>query len=58
MGLFDLIANTVEGAAEVAANAAKALASPALLPFDADALDDAADGIEKGVKKIGKTDDQ
>lgn len=56
MGLLDLISNTVEGVAEATTNAAKLVAAPVLLPFDEDALDDAAEGVEKGIKKIGKAD--
>lgn len=55
MGLFDLATNTIEGVAETAVNTAKLVATPVTVIFDGDAPHDAADGIKKGIEKIGKT---
>ena len=56
MGLFDLVANTVEGVAEVAVNVVKAPIGVATMTFDeGETLDEAGDGITKGLSKIGKS---
>lgn len=54
MGLFDLIKNTVEGAAQVTFNAAKLPLGVIAAPLDdGRAIAEAADGIVEGVSKIG-----
>lgn len=54
MGLFDLIKNTVEGAAQAAVNVAKVPLGVVIAPIDdGKAISEAVQGIEDGVKKIG-----
>lgn len=54
MGLFDLIANTVEGAAQATLNAAKLPLGVLVAPLDdGKAIAEAADGVVEGVSKIG-----
>jgi len=56
MGLFDILTNTVEGVADVAVNVVKATIGVATLMFDeGETLDEAGDGISKGLSKIGKS---
>lgn len=59
MGLFNLISNTVEGVLETTVNTAKLAVSPLAVPFDdGKMMDDSAEGISKGIEKIGKSDDE
>lgn len=54
MGLFDLIVNTVEGAAQATLNAAKLPLGVLVAPLDdGKTITDAADGLVEGVQKIG-----
>lgn len=54
MGLFDLIVNTVEGAAQATLNAAKLPLGILVAPLDdGKTITDAADGLVEGVQKIG-----
>lgn len=56
MGIFDLITNTIEGAAEVAVNTAKVVVGAAIIPLDeGKTANDAIDGIRGGAEKIGKS---
>ena len=59
MGFLSLLTNTIEGAAEVAVNTAKLVVSPLAAPFDeGQAMADSAEGIRKGVGKIGNASDE
>lgn len=54
MGLFDLIVNTVEGAAQATLNAAKLPLGVLVAPLDdGKTITDAADGLVEGIQKIG-----
>lgn len=56
MGILDLVTNTVEGVAEITVNSAKLIVSPLAAPFDeGKAMGDSAEGIRKGVEKVGKS---
>ncbi len=59
MGLFDLLKNTVEGAAQVAVNAVKLPAAVLVAPLDdGKSIADAAKGVAEGVRKIGDAEDR
>lgn len=55
MGLFDLLKNTVEGAAQVTVNLVKLPAAVIVAPLDeGNAIGEAAVGIVEGVSKLGE----
>lgn len=55
MGLFDLLMNTVEGAAQVTVNLVKLPAAVIVAPLDdGKAIGEAAAGIVEGVSKLGE----
>ena len=55
MSIWGLLGNTIEGVAQVTINTAKvAVSAPLSVLDDGKSLDDAVDGISKGVEKIGK----
>ncbi len=57
MSLWNLVASTVEGVAQVAVNTGKLVVSPIAAPFDdGQAIEDSAEGIAEGFEKIGKGD--
>lgn len=54
MGLFDLLKNTVEGVAQATVNVAKMPLGVLVAPLDdGKSIAEAANGIAKGVEKIG-----
>ena len=58
MGLFDLLANTVEGVAQTAIGTAKLAAAPVTYVLTAgndEVITDAVDTVPDGVEKIGKS---
>jgi len=58
MGLFDLISNTTEGVIQTTAGVAKTIIGTATLPFDEGrTFEDGVDTTDKGLEKIGKSDD-
>ena len=58
MGLFNLLANTVEGVTEATVNGVKLVVSPVLVIVDPDAPADAVEGVKSGIEKIGKAEPQ
>lgn len=59
MALFDLIKNTVEGAAEAAVNVVKLPVGVLVAPLDdGKSIADAAKGVAEGVRKIGNAEDR
>lgn len=55
MGIFDLITNTVEGAAQAAINVVKAPVGIIVAPMDqGETVQDALSGVVEGLEKVGK----
>jgi len=57
MSLWDLVANAVEGVAQVGINTGKLVVSPIIAPLDGgEAVEDSIEGVTEGLEKIGKAD--
>jgi hypothetical protein len=53
MSIWNLLTNTIEGAAQVTINTAKLVVGAALSPIDdGETIEDAAKGVRDGVEKI------
>ena len=58
MGIFDLIANTIEGVVQTSVNTGKAAVGVVIAAADGgDTMEEGIEGIREGLEKIGKSGD-